>query len=148
MKKMNLSGGVGSATRRSILSTLLGVVCWSFISTALANPTAINGTQGLAIGTVIDILQGDVDEWGDCMVRLSTNGAGVNPNAAIGACGNDWISLDCNGTYQSKAVGASMLSAAQLSLVTGYRVGVYFDSTRKHNGAYCSAFRVDSANAP
>lgn len=113
---------------------------------AAANPTVQNTNTALAIGSVVEILQQETDEYGDCMIKLQRNGAIINPNDAFNECGNTWISLSCNGTHHAKSVAAGMLGSAQLSLVTGNRLGVYFDKTKKH-GAYCSAFRIDTVNS-
>lgn len=102
--------------------------------------------QALLIGIVTEFLFQE-GAYGECMVKLEYNGATVNPNGELSGCANFWTSLGCSGEYHSKSFAQNMLSTAQLSLVSGNRIGVYIDDTKKYNG-YCVAYRIDAVNEP
>lgn len=82
----------------------------------------------------------DSENYGGCMAMVSPG-----PEApALGlSCLGSWVTFSCDGTFNSKSIGNSKLSAAQLGLVTGVDIIVGVDDTKKHNG-YCFATRVDN----
>lgn len=89
--------------------------------------------------TVIGTLQ-DATLFGGCMARLSTD------LEALGiACGADpLVSFDCLGKVASKSAGNTNFSGAQLAYVTGNKINIYVDDTKKAllNG-FCYSGRID-----
>ena len=75
--------------------------------------------------------------YGDCM-------AGLNKQLSeyISGCPGNWVTLSCDGTYNSKDAGQRKFESAQLALALGYRASVYVDNTKKHNG-FCYAQRME-----
>lgn len=89
--------------------------------------------------TVIGTLQ-DASLFGGCMARLSTDleAQGI-------ACGTDpLVSFDCLGKVASKSAGNTNFSGAQLAYVTGNKINIYVDDTKKAllNG-FCYSGRID-----
>ncbi len=78
---------------------------------------------------------------GDCLVQVSKVFSdiisGCTPHA-----GSKWVTLSCDGTYNSKDAGQRKFESAQLAMALGYRVSLWVDNTKKHNG-YCFAKRID-----
>jgi hypothetical protein len=76
--------------------------------------------------------------FGGCMIWLdkSIKDAGLNCPAA------NWVSLDCDGAYASKAAAQSMLDSAQLAFALNKKVFLKVDDSKKHNG-FCVAVRLD-----
>lgn len=96
-------------------------------------------SAGELIANVTRILTSPSD-YGGCMVRLDPPPSTV----ADRDCAGNFVSLDCDGNYHSKATGNNFLSAAQLALVTGYQIQIILDDTQKINEYYCTANRLDS----
>lgn len=89
--------------------------------------------------TVVGTLQ-DATLFGGCMARLSTDleAQGI-------ACGADpLVSFDCLGKVASKSAGTTNFSGAQLAYVTGNKINIYVDDTKKAllNG-FCYSGRID-----
>lgn len=61
-------------------------------------------------------------------------------------CPSQWVSFSCDGTFNTQAMAFRKLDIAQKSEVTGHKVELYIDDSKKHNG-YCFAYRIDSFNA-
>ena len=76
--------------------------------------------------------------FGGCMVELD-----VSPSTKLN-CRTDgsWVTLSCSGSYAARSDAMRMLDSAQLAFVSGRRVRVYVDDTKKLNG-WCFAYRVD-----
>ena len=78
------------------------------------------------------------ESFGGCMVMLS-----VSPSEMGLSCPESrWVTFSCTGTYTSKSNALRMYDSAQLAFVTGRRVLVWVDDTKKHNG-HCFASRID-----
>ena len=82
------------------------------------------------------------DLFGGCIAR--TNPAPQNV-AGLEACGNNFVSFDCNNDSgaTSKSAAASMYSNAQLSMVTGGLAYITVDPTVKLNNR-CLAVSIES----
>ena len=98
------------------------------------------GAPGFVIETtVIGTLQ-DANLFGGCMARLSTDleAQGI-------ACGADpLVSFDCLGKVASKSAGNTNFSGAQLAYVTGNKVNIYVDDTKKALlDGFCYSNRID-----
>ena len=77
----------------------------------------------------------DSSSFGKCMLfSLSFQPAN--------SCPGNWVSLDCDGNYHSKADGNRMWDSAQLALALNLRVRVWINDAKKING-YCVADRLD-----
>ncbi len=79
----------------------------------------------------------DAGGYGDCMIYVSKPLSDV-----IGNCPGRWVTFSCNGTYNGKDAGQRKFESAQLAMALGYRVSLFVDNTKKHNG-YCYARRID-----
>ena len=78
------------------------------------------------------------ERFGGWMVALS-----VSPSEEGLDCPESkWVTFSCTGTYTSKSNALRMYDSAQLAFVTGRRVRVWVDDTKKHNG-HCFASRID-----
>ena len=86
----------------------------------------------------VDRILTDSENFGQCM-------AVTTPSAADRGldCAAYWVTFSCDGTFNSKSIGATKYSSAQLAYVTDGRINVTVDDTRKHNG-YCFAQRIDN----
>lgn len=80
--------------------------------------------------------------FGGCMVRLTWQGGNPNgyssPASSPLDCPDDWVTLDCDGTYDTKSVARDKLSAIQFAYVADLFVRVRVSDARKH-GPYCMA---------
>lgn len=77
--------------------------------------------------------------FGGCMVALD-----VMPSDHGLACPVDsnWVTFSCTGEHATTSDASRMYDSAQLAFVTGRRVRVWVDDTRKHNG-HCFVSRID-----
>jgi hypothetical protein len=79
------------------------------------------------------------DNFGGCMAALAPS-----PSTIAGvACKAVWATMSCSGDFNSPAEGQQKLAAAQLALVTGNKIAVLIDDSKKHNG-YCFIRRIDN----
>ena len=92
---------------------------------------------GVLVANVTQVLVDDAN-YGGCMVRLDTS-----PTTIVAGCAESFLTLDCTGDFTSKSKAQRKLDSANLSLVTGKRMAVYFTDASKHNG-YCLATRIDT----
>ena len=79
----------------------------------------------------------DAGAYGNCMVFVNKPLSDV-----IGNCPSNWVTFSCKGTYNSKDAGQRKFESAQLAMALGYRVSLFVDNTKKHNG-FCYARRID-----
>ncbi|HEB94600.1 MAG TPA: hypothetical protein ENI94_14330 [Gammaproteobacteria bacterium] len=78
----------------------------------------------------------EAGSYGDCMIYVN------KPiSDSLSGCPS-WVTFSCDGTYNSKDAGQRKFESAQLALALGYRVQLFVDNTKKHNG-YCYAQRID-----
>ena len=106
----------------------------------LATPMGVGQATTVSIDArVTRTLAAADDRFGGCMVALN-----VAPSASGLDCpaGSKWVTFSCTGEHTTKADALRMYDAAQLAFVTGRRVIVWVDDTRKHNG-HCFASRID-----
>ena len=89
--------------------------------------------------TIVGTLQ-DTNLFGGCMARLSTD-----VEAQGITCGTDpLVSFDCLGRVGSKSAGSTNFSGAQLAYVTGNKVNIYVDDTKKALlDGFCYSGRID-----
>ena len=71
--------------------------------------------------------------------------AGIANGSGAGECSRGFISMDCDGNFLSRSASNAQVSAAQLAMVTGNRIYVVVDATKKNSG-YCTASRLDNLN--
>lgn len=79
------------------------------------------------------------EAFGGCMAALDVSPSDSGLNCPVGG---RWVTFSCTGEHASKADALRMFDSAQLAFVTGRRVRVWVDDTRKHNG-HCFASRID-----
>lgn len=79
--------------------------------------------------------------FGGCMIRVSPSAATV-----ISGC-NEWLTMSCSGFHTSKSAAQSMLSQAQLSMVTAQPALVLINNQKTHNANFCFVERIDTIKA-
>ena len=79
------------------------------------------------------------DAYGGCMVALDVSPSDSGLDCPVGA---KWVTFSCSGEHATKAEALRMYDSAQLAFVTGRRVRVWVDDTRKHSG-HCFVSRID-----
>ena len=79
------------------------------------------------------------DGFGGCMAALDVSPSDSGLNCPVGG---RWVTFSCTGEHAAKADALRMFDSAQLAFVTGRRVRVWVDDTRKHNG-HCFVSRID-----
>jgi hypothetical protein len=75
--------------------------------------------------------------FGGCMISLDKS----IKDAGLSCPDSNWVSLDCDGAYSSKAAAQRMLDSAQLAFVMNKEVFILVDDSKKHND-YCVATRI------
>ena len=121
-----------STIRRAVKSTLALVL--------VATPMGVGQATTESIDTRITrTLAAADDAFGGCMAALD-----VAPSESGLDCpaGNKWVTFSCAGEHTTKADALRMYDSAQLAFITGRRVRVWVDDTRKHNG-FCFVTRID-----
>lgn len=119
--------------RRSIRFTAAALAASALLSMPAQAATAvITDVEVRRTLTVAD------DRFGGCMVALS-----VSPSEEGLDCPTTkWVTFSCTGTHTSKSNALRMYDSAQLAFVTGRKVRVDVDDTKKHNG-HCFVSRID-----
>ncbi|MEP6388491.1 MAG: hypothetical protein ABJ056_01095 [Halioglobus sp.] len=113
-----------------MLRPILALLAISFGSSAFAGNAYYSAT---VTKTLVD----DV-AYGSCMALVSPF-----PETKGLDCKAGWVSFSCSGDFNSKEIGYQKLEAAQLAMMTGTKVGIRVDDSKKHNG-YCFAQRIDN----
>ena len=98
---------------------------------------AFAATQGKEV-TVTGVLTDDTN-YGGCMARVDP---APNTYGSV-TCQGAYITFSCACTHTTKSDSQTKYSAAQLAFVTGGRLFVILDDSKKHNG-FCYAQRVDN----
>ena len=118
---------------RALQYFLLSALCVSLMS-----GEALAGSGRIKSADVTALLVDDTDfgGWHDNF----SNG----PEAVLGDCGGDWVTLDCLAAFpeSTKSNASQKFSQGQLALVMGNKVRVYITNDRKANG-FCFATRID-----
>ena len=115
------------------MSKVVGVVLASVLLAASAHGTTMRIT-----GEVSRLLATEDTKWGGCMVSLN-----VSPmDSGLDCPTHLWVTLSCTGEHTSRSAALRMYDLAQMAFVTGNRIHIWVDDTRKHNGA-CFASRID-----
>lgn len=97
--------------------------------------------------TAITKILTDSENFGGCMALLSSTSADNGLTCTTsGQAASGYVSMDCNGTYNSKSEGQALYSAAQLALVTQTMVTIRVTSNNLFNDKYCTAVRIDNSN--
>jgi hypothetical protein len=79
------------------------------------------------------------DAFGGCMAALDVPPSDSGLNCPVGG---RWVTFSCTGVHATKADALRMFDSAQLAFITGRRVRVWVDDTRKHKG-HCFVSRID-----
>lgn len=91
--------------------------------------------------TIVSTLQ-DKELYGGCMARLS-GGGGTLTSLGYNCPSDPYVTFDCKGLLGgTKADGLRNFDAAQLAMVSGARIQIAIDDTKKING-FCYSRRVD-----
>jgi len=79
----------------------------------------------------------DVENFGGCMAKVTDRliDYGVD-------CKASWVSFSCTGDFTSKDVAKRNFESAQIAMLTGAKVYLKVDDSRRHNG-YCFVQRID-----
>ena len=77
--------------------------------------------------------------FGGCMAALDVSPSDSGLNCPVDG---KWVTFSCTGEHAAKADALRMFDSAQLAFVTGRRVRIWVDDTRKHNG-HCFVSRID-----
>ena len=88
------------------------------------------------IGSIKRLLT-DTEKFGHCMI-FTTIESSID-------CPNNWFSIDCKGSFNSKETTRRLWDSAQLAFATDSRVYLVANDQKKHNG-YCVADRLDARN--
>ena len=128
---------------KGIVSAVASLIVLAVSSNVAAEDMYVN---------VKSILTTSDGAYGGCMVNFTPRDAiedqaGYANGTGAGECGRAFLSLDCDGNYLTSKQSANQLSAAQLGLVTGNKLYVVVDNTKKNSG-YCTATRIDNLDTP
>ena len=77
--------------------------------------------------------------FGGCMAALD---AAPSESGLDCPVDSKWVTFSCTGLHTTVADALRMYDSAQLAFVTGRRVRVWVDDTRKHDG-FCFVSRID-----
>ena len=77
--------------------------------------------------------------FGGCMAALDVAPSDSGLNCPVGS---RWVTFSCTGEHTATSDALRMFDSAQLAFVTGRKVRVWVDDTRKHNG-HCFVTRID-----
>ncbi|MDA9256570.1 hypothetical protein N9P41_01430 [Pseudomonadales bacterium] len=95
---------------------------------------AVSATQVGFIGKVTDVYVVDAI-YGDCIVKVDDFSSPTNN------CPANWVSLGCDGAYNSAVTAGKMYDAAQMSLALRNVLWAVVDDNVKYNG-YCTATQL------
>ena len=116
----------------------IGVTAAALAASVLLTTLAQGTTAVIADVEIRRTLTVADDRFGGCMVALS-----VSPSEEGLDCPTTkWVTFSCTGTHTSKSNALRMYDSAQLAFVTGRKVRVDVDDTKKHNG-HCFVSRID-----
>ena len=100
------------------------------VAVILASTSSWAALESLGPSSVTRLLN-DSAQMGTCAAKLDPG-----PQTTSIDCAPDWVTFSCSGDFNSKSEGTTKFGAAQLAFVTGKKLRVYLDDTKKHNG-YC-----------
>ena len=105
----------------------------------VATPMPLTQATTVSIEARVTRTLAAAEAFGGCMAALdvSPSDSGLNCPA-----GGKWVTFSCTGEHASKADALRMFDSAQLAFITGRRVRVWVDDTRKHN-SHCFVSRID-----
>ena len=106
-----------------------------FLGLLLISTTSFGVTRVLTT-TVLSTLS-DATYYGGCMASLADR-----PDSVGLDCNGAWAAFSCTGDFAGKDAANRNFEMAQIAYLTGRRVRVYMDDTKRHNG-YCFGRRID-----
>jgi len=110
---------------RRIKSIFLGVMAiWS---------SAAQSAVGTHYGS-IDALLSDNKNYGFCMIK-------VKWESSID-CPNNWVSVDCKGSYSTKENTRRLWDVALMAKATDSNIYLVINDAKKHNG-FCVVERIE-----
>ena len=77
--------------------------------------------------------------FGGCMAALDVAPSDSGLDCPVGS---RWVTFSCSGEHATTPDALRMFDSAQLAFMTGRKVRVWVDDTRKHNG-HCFVTRID-----
>lgn len=106
----------------------------------VATPMGVGQATTESIDTRITRTLAAADgRFGGCMAALDVAPSDSGLDCPVGS---KWVTFGCTGEHTAAADALRMYDSAQLAFVTGRRVLVWVDDTRKHNG-FCFVSRID-----
>ena len=106
----------------------------------VATPMSVGQATTVSIDAQITRTLAAADgRFGGCMAALDVAPSDHGLDCPVGS---KWVTFSCTGEHTTTADALRMYDSAQLAFVTGRRVLVWVDDTRKHNG-HCFASRID-----
>ena len=128
VRENRMNATIRRAGRYALALALVAMPLPMSQATTVSIETSITRTLASADGT-----------FGGCMAALDVAPADSGLNCPVGS---KWVTFSCTGEHATEADGLRMYDSAQLAFVTGRRVRVWVDDTRKHDG-HCFASRID-----
>ena len=126
---------------RRVRSAMKGFKLYIVVAILLsAARTSVAATGGVEF-TVTGLLTDDTN-YGGCMARVTPS-----PETLGLACAAGYVTFSCTGDFNSKSLGQTKFSAAQLAFVTDKKIYIALDDTKLHNG-YCYGSRADNVQTP
>ena len=108
----------------------------------VATPMPLTQATPVSIEARITRTLAAAEAFGGCMAALDVSPSDSGLNCPVGK----WVTFSCTGEHTSKADALRMFDSAQLAFITGRRVRVWVDDTRKHN-SHCFVSRIDVLNS-
>lgn len=106
----------------------------------VATPMSVGQATTVSIDTRITRTLAAADgSFGGCMVALDVAPSESGLNCPVGS---KWVTFSCTGEHTTVSDALRMYDSAQLAFVTGRKVRVWVDDTRKHNN-FCFVSRID-----
>ncbi len=117
---------------------LVSIMCMLWIGITLSFSASADSQK---FETKVVRIVFDDTRYAGCMAE-------VVPNVSLSGCNARFVTFDCSGELGTASrVSSSMLSGAQLGLVTGNKISVTVVNNKTANGV-CLATRLDNYNTP
>lgn len=105
----------------------------------VTTPMPLTQATTVSIDARITRTLASAEAFGGCMAALDVSPSDSGLNCPVGG---KWVTFSCTGEHASKSDALRMFDSAQLAFITGRRVRVWVDDTRKHN-SHCFVSRID-----
>lgn len=105
----------------------------------VATPMPLSQATTVSIEASITRTLAAAAAFGGCMAALDVAPSDSGLDCPVGG---KWVTFSCTGVHTDKAAALRMFDSAQMAFITGRRVRVWVDDTRKHNG-HCFVSRID-----